>query len=210
VSAIEGDIRPFYLFAGRGIRYTVARNEHLCADWNIHCEVDEQGRLVLISSSGGRCIAESTWSVFACYDRDDAADPYLDLWLLSCGYTPVSYQVEQWQDRYTPARLIPNIVAKWMSVLIWPGASAAQSRYQRHWDASAQAWKQTAHHQQKMTGIVIETNAFIAPQLGCTYLTAQSGKNRYTFQATSTFQRADIGVPGWETPLNLSTSIGNQ
>jgi hypothetical protein len=94
--------------------------------------------------------------------------------------------------------------------LIWPGASAAQSHYQRHWDASAQAWKQTAHHQQKMTGIVIETNAFIAPQLGCTYLTAQSGKNRYTFQATSTFQRADIGVPGWETPLNLSTSIGNQ
>lgn len=208
VSALEGDIRPFYLFAGRGIRYTVARNEHLRADWSIHCEVDEQGKLTLVSSTGGRCIAESTWSVFACYDRDDVADPYLDFWLLSCGYTPVSYQVEHWQDRYTPARLLPRSVAKWMSVLFWPWAAAAYSSYQRHWDASAQAWKQSARHQQKLTGIVIETEAFIAPQLGCTYLTAQSAQDHYTFQATSTFQRADIGVPGWETPLYVSTSIG--
>lgn len=207
VSAVEGDIRPFYLFAGRGIRYTVAHNENLCADWNIYCEVDEQGRLVLVSSTGGRCIAESNWSVFACYDRDEVADPYLDLWILACGYSPVSYQVEHWQDKHTPARQLPNVLAKWMSVFIWPWASAAHSRYQRHWDATAQAWKQTARHQQKVSGIVIESTAYLAPQLGCTYLTAQSGRDRYTFQAISIFQRPDMGVPGWESVLNLSTSL---
>lgn len=209
VSAVAGDVRPFYLFAGRGIRYTVARNEHLSANWSIHCEVDEQGSTVLISSSGGRCIAESTWSVFACYERDDVTDTYLDLWLLACGYTPVSYQVEHWQDRHTPARLLPRAVAKWLSALMWPWASAARSHYQRRWDTSAQAWKQTSQHRQKVTGITVETDAFIAPQLGCTYLTSKVAKESYTFQATSTFQLADIGVPGWETPLYISTSIGN-
>jgi len=206
VSAVAGDVRPFYLFAGRGIRYTVARNEHLNADWSIHCEVDEQGRTVLVSSKGGRCIAESTWSVFSCYGRDNVADPYLDLWLLSCGYTPVSYQVEHWHERYTPARLLPLTVAKWMSDLIWPWASSAHSHYQRRWDAVAQAWKQTAQHRQKVTGITIETEATIAAQLGCIYLTAKVGKFRYAMQATSTFQHADIGVPAWESPLNTSTS----
>ncbi len=210
VSAVAGDVRPFYLFAGRGIRYTVAHNENPSTSWSVHCEVDEQGRIALISSTGGRCIAESTWSVFACYERDDTTDPYLDLWLLACGYTPVSYQVEHWQDRYTPARLLPHTVAKCLSVWVWPWASAAQSHYQRRWDATTQTWNQTAQHRQKVTGITVETGAFIAPQLGCTYLTAKVDKVHYTFQATSTFQRADIGVPGWETPLYLSTSIGNR
>jgi hypothetical protein len=48
VSAEAGEVRPFYLFAGRGIRYTVACDEHLSANWSIHCEVDEQGRVVFI------------------------------------------------------------------------------------------------------------------------------------------------------------------
>jgi hypothetical protein len=164
----------------------------------------------LISSTGGRCIAESTWAVFACYERDDTADPYLDLWLLACGYTPVSYQVDRWQDKHKPARLLPSIPAKWLSVLLWPWASSANSQYQRHWDAEAQAWRQAAQHRQQVSGIVVNTDAFIAPQLGCTYITAQTGNSRYTFQATSTFQHADIGVPGWETPLRISTSLGSQ
>jgi len=208
-SAIEGDVRPFYLFAGRGLRYSVAENEHL-SNWSLHCEVDELGRTVLVSSMGGHCLAESTWSIFACYERDDTADVYLDLWLLSCGYSPVSYQVEHWQDTYTPARLLPKASAKWMAMLAWPWASAAHSSYHRHWEATAQAWRQSALHRQKLTGILIDTDAFLAPQLGCTYIAAKAGSTRYTFQATGTFQRADIGVPGWEKPLNISISNGNQ
>jgi murein DD-endopeptidase MepM/ murein hydrolase activator NlpD len=206
MSAVAGDVRPFYLFAGRGVRYTVACNEQLSINWCIHCEVDEQGRTVLVSSTGGRCIAESTWSVFACYERDDTSDSNLDLWLLACGYTPVSYQVEHWQDRYTPARLLPRAIAKWMSGLMWPWASSAQSDYQRHWDAAAQSWQQTAHHRQRVTGMTVETCATLAPQIGCIHLTARAGKFHYTMQATSTFQHADIGVPAWESPINISTS----
>jgi hypothetical protein len=110
---------------------------------------------------------------------------------------------------HTPARLLPQIVVKWLAVLVWPWASSAHSHYQRRWDATTQAWKQTAQHRQQVTGITVETDAYIAPQLGCTYLTAKVGRKNYTFQATSTFQHADIGVPGWETPLYISTSIGN-
>jgi hypothetical protein len=162
-----------------------------------------------VSSGGGRCVAESTWSVFACFDRDETADTYLDIWLLACGYTPASHQVDRWQDKHTPARLFPQVLAKLLAVLVWPWASAAQSEYQRHWNVDAQAWQQKARHRQNHTGIAVDAQAFITPQLGCTYITAEAGGVRYVLQATSTFQLADIGIPGWETPLHISTSKGN-
>lgn len=207
VSAIEGDARPFYLLAGHGLRYTVAHNENIISDWTLRCEVDELGRLTLISSTGGRCIAESTWAVFSCYERNSILDPYLDLWLLACGYTPASFQVDRWQDHFTPARLIPCGSAKWLSVLAWPWAAFAESSYHRRWDETAQAWRQEAHHRQKISGILVNTEALIVPQLGCTYIAAEVGGSRYTLQATSSFQRADIGVPAWEAALGISTSF---
>lgn len=207
VGAIEGDIRPFYLLAGRGLRYTVARNKDVNADWTLRCEVDELGRLVLISSAGGRCFAEATWAVFSCYERHGAADPYLDIWLLACGYTPASFQVERWIDHCIPARLIPGSAASWLGVVAWPWAAFARSHCQRHWDEEAQAWRQQTQHQQRLSGIAVHTDSLIAPQLGCTSITAAVGGSRYTMQATSLFQRADIGVPAWEAPLSPTTSI---
>jgi murein DD-endopeptidase MepM/ murein hydrolase activator NlpD len=209
VSAVEGNARPFYLLAGRGLRYTVAYNDHPATEWTLHCEVDELGRLMLISSTGGRCLAESTWAVFSCYERSGPADPTLDLWLLACGYTPASFQVDRWQDRFTPARLLPQRVAKWLSVLVWPWAAFAESNYHRHWDDTAQGWRQQATHRQKTSGITVTTSALIVPQLGCTTLTGEVDGSRTTLQATRSFQRADIGVPAWEAELSISTSLSS-
>ena len=207
VAAFEGDVRPLYLLAGRGLRYTVALNETLTADWTVRCEVDDAGRLTLISSTGGRCVAESTWAVFSCYDRDGSADPYLDLWLLACGFTPASFHVTRWEDGCIPARLLPHGVAKWLAFLVWPWASFATGSYQRQWNDEAQAWTQRGTFRQNLSGIRLTTEAHISPQLGCTYIAGTMGSSRYVFQATSTFQRADVGVPAWETPLSLATSF---
>jgi len=187
-----GDVRPFHLLAGHSLRYTVTHNGKL-ADWTLRCEADAQGRLALVSSAGGRCLAESTWAVFSCYDRDGAADPCLDLWLLACGYTPASAQAERWQDS-TPARLLPHAGAKWLAALAWPAASFARSSYRRQWDGAAQAWRQTVHHRQKMSGIEADAEALIDPVLGCTHITATVGGSRYTLQAAS----PDIGTPARE------------
>lgn len=207
-STMSGQARPFHLLTGRGLRYTVAHQENLISDWSLRCEVDEHGRLTLVSSNGGRCVAESTWAIFSCYERTGNADPYLDLWLLACGYTPASLQVERWEDRCTPARLLPDRIARSLSALVWPWASFAVSRYQRCWDEAAQAWRQEARHRQKLTGIVVKTTALIAPELGCTYISGEIGGSRYTLQATSSFQRADVGVPAWEAALRPSVSLG--
>lgn len=206
-STLEGDARPFFLIIGRGMRYTVAHNENIASDWTLRCEVDDLGRLTLISSFGGRCIAESTGAVFSCYERNNIADPYLDLWLLACGFTPTSLHVDHWQDRFTPTKLIPCRSAKWLSFLAWPWAVFAKSSYQRCWDEDAQAWQQEACHRQKISGIKVKTEALIVPQLGCTYVAGEIGSSRYTLQATSTFQCADIGVPGWEAPISIATSL---
>ena len=208
-SVVEGDARPFPLFAGRGLRYRVQDNALVATDWTLRCEVDERGRLTLISSSGGRCIAESTWAVFSCYERSGGADPYLDLWLLACGYTPVSSCVDRWVERFTPARLLPHASAQWISALVWPWASFATSQYRRYWDEAAQGWCQLGCHRQKMTGIEIATKALISPQLGCTCLSGEINGARYSLQAITAFQRADVGVPSWESPLVLSSSVAS-
>jgi murein DD-endopeptidase MepM/ murein hydrolase activator NlpD len=206
-SAVVGEVRPLYLLAGRGLRYTVAHNENIQADWSLRCEVDDLGRLTLISSEGGRCLAESTWAVFSCYERTGNADPYLDLWLLGCGFTPASFQIDRWQDHSTPAKLLPMGMVKLFASLAWPWATFLESRYKRHWDADAQGWRQTVQHRQPLSGGEVKAEAVILPQLGCIYLTATVGRDRYTFQATSAFQRADVGVPAWESPLKFSTAL---
>jgi hypothetical protein len=205
--AVAGEVRPIYLLAGRGLRYTVAHNENIQSDWSLRCEIDNLGRLTLISSAGGRCLAESTWAVFSCFERTGNADPYLDLWLLACGFTPASFQIERWQDHSTPAKLLPRGMAKLLAALAWPWTTFVKSRYQRHWDSEAQGWRQTVQHRQTLSGIEADAAALIVPQLGCTYLAANVGRDRYTFQATSSFQRADVGVPAWESPLKLSTAL---
>jgi murein DD-endopeptidase MepM/ murein hydrolase activator NlpD/urea transporter len=194
-------VRPLYLLAGRGLRYSVACREQVGTDWTLHCEVDALGRLTLVSSHGGRCVAESTWAVFSCYERGGKADPYLDLWLLSCGFTPASFEVEHWFDRFVPGRLLPRKAARWLSQLVWPSCSFAESQFERRWDAPAQSWRQEGRHRQRLSGLKVSTTAWLVPQLGCTYICAQVGDTRYTMQATSSFQRPDIGVPPWEVPL---------
>lgn len=208
VTALEGDARPFYLLAGRGLRYTVERNAQRQPDWTLHCEVDELGRLVLVSSAGARCIAESTWAVFSCFERNNVADPYFDTWLLACGYTPVSFQVERWRDDCTRAKLLAHSGARWLATLAWPWAAFAQSCHERRWDAGLQAWHQKAQHRQKISGISMQTTAFIMPQLGCVYVAGERGGDRLTLKAASAFQIADIGVPAWEALLALDASLG--
>ncbi len=207
VSASEGDVRPFYLLAGRGLRYAVSHDEKSGGDWTLHCEVDEAGRLTLVSSAGGRCFAESTWAVFSCHERNGVVDPYLDLWLLACGYTPVSTLVERWQERFTPARMLPHRTAKWLALLAWPWATFAESSYQRHWDETTQSWRQAGRHRQKVSGIEVKTEALIVPQLGGAYITGEVAGSRYTMQASHSFQRPDIGVPAWEAALTVAASL---
>lgn len=206
-SAVSGEVRPFYLLAGRGLRFSIAHNENITTDWSVHCEVNEFGRLTLVSSAGARCFAESTWAVFSCFERTGNADPYFDLWLLACAYTPASFQIDHWQDHSAPARLFPHPLAKLLAGLAWPWATFAQTRYSRAWDIEMQGWNQTAVHRQNVSGISVMTKALIMPQLGCTYINASIGKTSYTFQATSSFQRADVGVPAWEAALTVPASL---
>jgi len=58
-----------------------------------------------------------------------------------------------------------------------------------------------------LSGVSVQTEVLILPQLGCTYLSAKIGAQSFTLQATSHFQRADIGVPAWEAALHSVTSL---
>lgn len=202
-AALEGDVRPLYLLAGRGLSYAVTRNDQTMGTWRLWCEIDSQARMVIRTSSGAHCLVESTWAIFSCYERNAIADPYLDLWLLGCGYTPASLQVEAWQDACVPARWLPSRTARWAAELVWPWATFAKGAFTRGWNASAQCWQQQASHRQAITGISTQVVAHIAPQIGCTRIDASVGAHRYTLQADKSFQRADMGVPAWEYPLRL-------
>ncbi len=200
--AIEGDVRPLYLLAGRGLRYQVTEGIHPALPWSIHCEVDAMGRMALVSSQGARCLVESTWAVFACYERNTVCDRYFDLWLLACGYTPASTQVDLWQDGCVPARLFAQTSAHIWTWLLWPWAAFASSRFERTWDVHAQSWMQKGIHTQHCSGMAVQTSAAMAAQMGCIQVRAQTGGLEAVFQATHSFQRADLGIPAWEVTLN--------
>lgn len=127
--------------------------------------------------------------------------------ILACGYTPVSTLVERWQERFTPARMLPHRTAKWLALLAWPWATFAESSYQRHWDETTQSWRQAGRHRQKVSGIEVKTEALIVPQLGGAYITGEVAGSRYTMQASHSFQRPDIGVPAWEAALTVAASL---
>jgi hypothetical protein len=204
-SADIGTIRPLPLLAGRGLRYEVlveGRPGHRRAShWSLHCAVDALGRFVLESSAGARCVVESTAAVFSCYDRDATPDPLFDLWLLACGYTPASWLVSNWDERCTPARLMPGRVARLLGMVAWPWASTVHSFHQRRWDETAQSWEQTGCHRQRMSGLQVHTRACITASSGCLLLQAEVGGARRTLVATQVFQTADLGVPGWLVDL---------
>jgi hypothetical protein len=167
----------------------------------MHCEVDALGRFVLVSSAGARCTVESTAAVFSCYDRDVTPDPLFDLWVLACGYTPASWLVSDWDERCTPARLMPDRVVRLLATVAWPWAATVHSRYQRRWDEAAQSWEQTASHRQRLSGRQVHTRACLTATSGCLLLQAESGGVRHTLRATQVFQTADLGVPGWQADL---------
>jgi murein DD-endopeptidase MepM/ murein hydrolase activator NlpD len=203
-----GQVRPLHLLAGRGLRYAVrvgARSGRHdpppAAHWSLRCEVDALGRFVLVSSAGARCAVESTAAVFSGYDRDATPDPLLDLWLLACGYTPASWLVSLWEDRCTPARLIPGRLARLLGSVAWPWTATVHSRHQRCWDEAAQAWEQTASHRQRLSGLQVHTRACLTAASGCLLLQAEAGGVCQTLVATQVFQTADLGVPGWQADL---------
>jgi hypothetical protein len=68
----------------------------------------------------------------------------------------------------------------------------------------AQGWRQTAVHTQRVTGLQARVDALLKPQLGCTAMAVEAGQHSFVFQATHSFQRADLGVPAWEAPLPLT------
>jgi murein DD-endopeptidase MepM/ murein hydrolase activator NlpD/urea transporter len=209
VPAIAGDVRPLYLLAGRGLRYQFKVGAGAEQEWSIHCEVDTMGRMALVSSAGARCLVESTLAVFACYERNAVADRFFDYWLLACGYTPASMQVDRWQDGCVPARLLNQKTVRIWAWLLWPWAAFASSRLERSWDVQAQCWKQDGRHTQSVSGLSVQTSARIAPQIGCVQLRAQAGGLQTLFHATHSFQRADLGVPAWECTLSNVSVAGN-
>ncbi len=203
VGAARGQARPLFALAGRGLRYRVWQDDGGAQEWSVHAELDAQGGLRLVSSAGGSCRVESTWAVFSCFDRDAVPDRWLDLWLLGCGFTPASMQVMRWQDQGSPARLLPQRSARMLARLLWPWGALLHSHYQREWDGVLQAWRQHAQHRSTLPGLrtPVRVQALLVPQLGCTQLRAHFGRHQVAMQALGCFQRADLGIPAWESPL---------
>jgi murein DD-endopeptidase MepM/ murein hydrolase activator NlpD len=202
--AAPGEVRPLYVFAGRGIRYRISRPGMKTCNWSVHCELDALGRTVLVSSEGARCIAESTWAVFSCYERNDVHDLWFDLWLLANGYTPASTEATSWRDTCLPASLLPSRWARALAFVAWPASAFLTSTYQRVWDSEALGWRQFAQHRHATSGVTIAVESLLTAQVGCSSLSADLDGVRHLFTVASSFQHADRGVPGWESALGTA------
>jgi urea transporter len=131
------------------------------------------GQFRLSGSYGASVAFEKNQAVIGFYDRQGQADPLLDIWLLALGLTPMSSAAESWRDR--PAmRLLPlGWSRQLLAGLLRPLGTGCDSYYSRHWDDSAQVWRQRGEHSIRLApGIAWQASTWaeIKPGTGVRYL----------------------------------------
>ncbi|MBX9942645.1 MAG: urea transporter [Reyranella sp.] len=164
----------------------------------LRIELTLLGQFRLIGAGGASAALDERIDVLAFYDRQGAADPLLDSWLLAFGLTPFSGAAERWTDA-PPVSLAPLSAAeRALLVVLRPFGASFDSRYERRRDASGQGWRQTGRHRLTLgPGLVLDvtTEAEIDPLHGCRELTVSSGDRRRHFTLVETGLAGDVGVP---------------
>ncbi len=146
--------------------------------------------------------------VFALYDRQGRADPWLDLFALALGLTPLA-EARDWGDA-PPARLLPATFAA--RVALWfgrPLGCALSSRYRRERLVDRDLWRQRGRHELQVAPgwrEVFETEADIAPASGIVRIVGRMAGRVMEMRLTSVAQTPDQGIPAWQVEVAANPS----
>jgi urea transporter len=159
---------------------------------------DLEGTFRIRSDRGASASFLRTEAVFACFERNAIRDPFLDVWLLALGFTPLSEAARQWTDRPS-VRLLPG---SW-----WRQAGLAlaschvlglHSRYQRRLQTDGSFCQIGLHRHAWGLLPPLRTRVRIAPEGGPVQIQGLSRAGRWE----ATLLAADLSLGGSGFPTS--------
>ncbi len=194
-----------HLPVGKKLYYQFRKNAGL---WESHCFsviLTLTGQFRLQAASGASVALIKTDKVQAFYDRNQIADPCLDLFLLHFGMSPLVNGKLTWQD-FPSAGLLPLPILQKMLYHILPFGHQLHCTYQREWQDELAGWQQSVnlayhclwHKQQTFTA-----SAVILPDTGCVSMRLQIEGDVLEARLESCGRVEDVGLPSITTLTDL-------
>ena len=199
--------RALVLPLGLRLGFEVRKGQGKWQAWTAETTLTLAGQLRLTSAHASLAIVPGPHA-FALYDRQGRADPWLDLFALALGLTPLA-EVRSWSDA-PPARFFPASLAA--RVALWIGrplGCALNSGYRRERLSDADLWRQQGRHElEVMPGWreVFETEADIAPSAGIVRIAGRGGGQVMEMRLASVAQTPDQGIPAWQVEVAADSS----
>ncbi len=189
--------RTLDLPVGKAMRYQYTVNDKPSQICELDVRLNLYGEFYLCSDSGAQVYFKQGDGVLAFYNRNNVADPLLDVWLLALGLTPFSEGSLVWQDS-PPIGLLPQSRAqRLLQVIRWPMSRGLDSHYQRNRQGAS--WIQKSTHQ--LGKIKLHCEATLQTNRGCTSLQLEAQNFHIRAQLETLGQTADRGVPAWQENL---------
>jgi hypothetical protein len=189
---------------GRTLRFRFTDDDGSTSDRTIRVDVTLIGQYRIKTDAGASAAFEQRNGTLGFYDRRGPKDPFLDLWLLSLGLTPLSTLARSWNDA-PPAYLLPlGLWGRLGLALGRPLGAGLASHYEREWSADGRYWSQTGVHEPRVPGMShrATTTAEVSPEYGCQKLTMSYRGKRSQADLLAMGQVADRGVPAWEQAVS--------
>jgi murein DD-endopeptidase MepM/ murein hydrolase activator NlpD len=187
---------------GRRLGFEVREGASVPRLWMVETTLTLAGQLRLTGERASLA-AVSGPRAFALYERQGHADPWLDLFALALGLTPLA-EAQDWSDG-PPARLFPASFAA--RVALWLGrplGCALSSRYHRERLAVPDIWRQHGRHELQVAPgwrEVFETEADIAPSGGVVRILGLRAARVMEMRLTTLAQTPDEGIPAWQVEV---------
>jgi urea transporter len=187
---------------GRQLGFEVREGSSEPRPWTAETTLTLAGQLRLTSKSASLAVVPGP-QVFALYDRQGRADPWLDLVALALGLTPLA-AARDWGDA-PPARLFPVTFAA--RAALWLGrplGCALSSRYHRERLTDRDLWRQRGRHELQVAPgwrEVFETAVEIAPASGIVRIEGRMAGRVMEMRLTTLAQTPDQGIPAWQVEV---------
>jgi hypothetical protein len=199
--------RALVLPLGLRLGFEVRKGQGKWHAWTAEMTLTLAGQLRLTAARASLAVVPGPHA-FALYDRQGRTDPWLDLFALALGLTPLA-EARSWSDA-PPARFFPaSLVAR---VALWIGrplGCALNSGYRRERLTDADLWRQQGRHElEVMPGWreVFETEADIAPSAGIVRIAGRGGGQVMEMRLASVAQTPDQGIPAWQVEVAADSS----
>jgi hypothetical protein len=194
-------LRSFQFQSGQQLIYTLhTANKGAYSLRHLRVEQDLEGTFRITADSGATAAFLRTEAVFACFDRNEVRDPFLDVWLLALGFTPLSAAARQWTDRPS-ARLLPG--PRWRHAglaLVACHVLGLRSRYRRQIQADGCLRQTGLHHHAMGLLPLLTTRATISPERGLVKVQGRSRNQRWVATLVAADLRNDaMTIPAFPT-----------